>query len=444
MMSRHSTIRRLVLLVMLALVAGTVPAADGCDRLLVSGYRSSVHVYDACTGAFERQLAPRAQLTGAQAVREHEGLIYVVAEERRAVVRFRADTLAHVDDFILLPVRVGATGIDFGPDGDVYIGGYYSGSVHRFDGRTGADKGTVAGGIAGPDNGLTFGPDGRLYIPAFDSSSVERWDPASGVRDTFIPSGLGGLSRTRGILFEASGSVLVTSEGSDRVLRYRADGSFAGVVSTAVARPTGIAFDHDGALLVASYATNTVTRIDAASGTVLGTPVTANAGGLFGATFVARVADAAPAQVDAAQVGSQYWISGAGTPQGRTLDVEMQSSGGTVFGAQFDPGAIVNRRWGTLRLVFTGCDEAELTWSSSGAGSANFGQGGYRLQRLAQTEAGARCNAQGFAAAAGHGWMAGTWFGGPARSGEGLAIDVLENGAVLVAFFTHRPPLDAR
>jgi len=38
--------------------------------------------------------------------------------------------------------------------------------------------------------------------------------------------------------------------------------------------------------------------------------------------------------------------------------------------------------------------------------------------------------------------MAGTWFGGTARSGEGLFLDVFEDGTVAVAWFTHRPPLE--
>ena len=34
-------------------------------------------------------------------------------------------------------------------------------------------------------------------------------------------------------------------------------------------------------------------------------------------------------------------------------------------------------------------------------------------------------------------WVAGSWFGGAARSGEGFLIDVLEGGQAFVAWFTY-------
>jgi len=166
------------LLVALALGLGPGLASAQCGRLLVSGYESNVHVYDACTGEFQQvldQASPR-RLAGAQATRVHDGLIYVVSENTQQILRYRADDLRYVDTFITAPAGTNPTGVDLGPDGDVYVGGYASHSVLRFDGRTGAAKGVAvaarAAGLRGPDNGLRFGPDGKLYAHASTSCLV--------------------------------------------------------------------------------------------------------------------------------------------------------------------------------------------------------------------------------------------------------------------------------
>jgi subtilisin family serine protease len=148
--------------------------------------------------------------------------------------------------------------------------------------------------------------------------------------------------------------------------------------------------------------------------------------------------------VDEAQVGTQYWVTGAGIPDDRLLGVELYSATGTAFGAAFDPAALQRKRWGRLEIGFDSCDAGDLRWDSTGPDSAGFGAGGYRLQRIASTSASRRCNEQGLAAMEGSDWMAGSWYGGAARDGEGIFLDVLANGVVVVAFFTHRPAVMAR
>jgi DNA-binding beta-propeller fold protein YncE len=436
-MLRHPVL--LIAFTCLAAAGGQALAAD-CGRILVSGYGSTVHVYDACSGSFLRTLAPRAQLNGAQAIREHDGLLYVVAEGRGKVVRFDATTLDFVDEFISTAQAEGLTGIDLDSQGQAYVGAYNTGQIMRFS-TSGAFTATVATGIAGPDNGMLFGPDGQLYIPAFDGDSVLRMNPASGQLSTFIQPGAGGLLRSRGILFETTGDgILITSEGSNQVLRYRRDGSFDRVFAE-LSRPTGIAYGEGGELLVSSFNQHRVVRLDPATGAQLGELVARNAGGLNGATFIHYQAGV-PTELDVAQVGSQYWITGLGQPDGQRLQLEMSSDTGTTFGEEFDADAIVTRRWGTLTIEFTGCDAARLDWDATGPDSAGFGRGGYTLQRLIGTTVSARCNALGFANMEDSDWMAGTWYGGADRSGEGLMIDVAANGVVFVAFYTHRPQLD--
>ena len=66
------------------IVASATTSAQSCSRhLLVSGYFSNnVAIYDACNGAYLRQLEVAGRIQGAQAVRLNpaDGLIYVVSE----------------------------------------------------------------------------------------------------------------------------------------------------------------------------------------------------------------------------------------------------------------------------------------------------------------------------------------------------------------------------
>lgn len=443
-------LRRLVALLALGAILGAAPPLRAeCERVLVSGYHSTVHVYDGCSGSFLGELDSRSRLNGAQAIRERNGLLYVVAEGSNSIVRYRADSLEFVDFFVSVTGNPGITGVTFGPDGDMYLGGYNSDSVLRFDGATGAAKGEVvrrSDGANGVDNGLVFGPDGLLYVPGFDSSNVIRWNPASGRAETFIASGSGGLRRTRGILFEPDGSgLLVSSEGSGEILRYHRDGRFDRRLAQFDFGPNGMAYAADGSLLVTGFGGDRVERVHPQTGARLGTLVPFNAGGLSGATFLAIIDAPAAAEpvLDVAQIGSQYWLTGAAQPENRILDIELFSTTGTTFGPGFDPSALREKRWGSIRVAFTGCDSAEFSWQSSSADSAGFGDGGYALQRIAPTDASQRCAADGFDHSTGIDWMAGTWFGGASRSGEGLFLDVLANGVVLAAWFTHRPAAPA-
>ncbi|HEX5756079.1 MAG TPA: Ig-like domain-containing protein, partial [Arenimonas sp.] len=285
--------------------------------MLVSGYYSTVHVYDGCSGAYLRDLDPAGRLRTAQAVRLQDGLLYAVNESKGWILRYRADTLEYVDTFIDAQKWPGITGVAFGPDGDVYLGGYNSSSVERYDGHTGAYKGTAvpagAAGVAGIDNGLVFGPDGKLYVPGFDSNSVVRWDPASNRVEPFIASGSGGLYRTRGILFERDGNgLLVTSEGSKQILRYHRDGRFDRVLANMPADfgVNGIDYGPQGELLVTGYGGTAarVLRVDARSGAILGELVGLGSGGLTGATFLMHL----PEQVAAPDVGNDHFAAEAG------------------------------------------------------------------------------------------------------------------------------------
>lgn len=429
---------------LLVLLAGSLQAQCP-DMLLVSGYFSgNVHRYDACTGAFEGVLDSSGRLTGAQASQVGpDGRLYVVAELRNRIQRYDAQTLAFVDTAIQLPANFGATGIAFRGN-EIWVASYTQSLVRRFDLATGQSLGdavaTGAGGLRGADNGMTFGPDGRLYVPGYDSHSVVRHDPVGGTTATFIDARAGGLLNARGILFEPGGqSVLVSSEGNGKILRYAtSDGRFLSELASGLQNPTGMAYHPDGSLLVTNA--SGVTRFNASTGANLGLLASAASGLIGGPTYVTVLPRTEATPLDPTQIGSQYWIAGAGPMTGNVIAIEdMASSVGTAFGEDFDPAQVVRKRWGSARITFTSCTAGQFSWDSTGTDSAGFGQGSYPLQRLLPSDATRRCEAEGFDAVDDRDWVIGSWYGGAARSGEGLMLDLNTDGIAFLTWFTYRP-----
>ena len=293
----------IVVLVLAVMPAGGALAQAGCAyRLFVSGYFSGVHVYDACTGAYLRDLDPLPRIRGAQAVRlGPDGLLYVVSELSQQILRYRNDTLAFVDMFAGLPPGSNPTAVAFAPNGDVYVSGFETDEVRRYSAAgVYLDSPVPArtAGLNGPDNGMTFAPDGNLYIPSFNNSALYRHDPRTGDTTRVTPAGTPGLVRTRGILPErGTSALLITAEGSGTLLRYDPATGTTGVVRSGLATPTGIDYAPNGDLLIAS--TDRVVRLDPATGADRGTLVTVGSGGLDGSVFLAVVpiAGSVPAQV---------------------------------------------------------------------------------------------------------------------------------------------------
>ena len=93
----HPVIRLFAVIVLLAAVNQTSAACAG--RLFVSGYFSNnVHVYDACTGEFQRVLEPGSRIRGPQALRVGpDGRLWVVSEESASILRYDLATLDFVD-----------------------------------------------------------------------------------------------------------------------------------------------------------------------------------------------------------------------------------------------------------------------------------------------------------------------------------------------------------
>ncbi|QJR12660.1 hypothetical protein DSM104443_03752 [Usitatibacter rugosus] len=418
-------------------------AQSACpSRLFVSGYFTTVQVYDACTGAYLQELDSRTRLRGAQAVRlGPDGFLYVVAEEAGVIEKYDNATLAYVGSFASV-TNLGATGITWDASGTAYVSMYNTGEVRKF-GPSGAALGPAfpagASGLGGPDNGTTFGPDGNLYIPGYDSSNVVRFDPRTNQTSVAVPPFTAGITATRGLLATKDGKgMYITAELSGQLLRWDLASGSVVQLRAGLGRPTGMAYAPDGTLLVNSG--STVLKVDPATGATVSTFVTPAPAQVNGLVFlnVINKPGAAPT-VDASQVGTQYWIVGDSAFNGRVVEFNNAiSAGGTGFGADMRPSELTNKRWGSIRFELLSCDRATFTYTSTGPDSANFGTGGYPLQRLFSNEATARCQQQGIDAAD-KSWVNGQWFGGDSHSGEGFALHRRSDGTTFLAWFTYRP-----
>src|SRR3954453_21214397 len=123
---------RAFLLVLLMLLAGGASAQACPARLFVSGWSSTVHVYDACTGSYLRDLDLRSRITGAMAVRlGPDGFLYVVSEETGQILRYRNDDLTFAGVAVATGA-IGPTGLVFGPAGELYVGAFLTSEVRTY------------------------------------------------------------------------------------------------------------------------------------------------------------------------------------------------------------------------------------------------------------------------------------------------------------------------
>jgi DNA-binding beta-propeller fold protein YncE len=184
-------------------------------------------------------------------------------------------------------------GLAFGPDGNLYVSGYGSGTILRFDGHTGnplpaaGQQGAVfiaQNGLGAPI-GLKFGQDQNLYVANRDSnspfqSSILRFDGKTGAPlPAFGNTGaVFARADNSGIFhdftFDSQGNLYVDESVRNDVAMY--DGVTGEFVKTFVSpgsggldNPQGISFGPDGDLYISSVLSNNVLRYDGKTGAFL-------------------------------------------------------------------------------------------------------------------------------------------------------------------------------
>ncbi len=324
------------------------------DQLLVSSFTpAAVQAFDPDTGVHTGTLGTGSPLTGTLgSAIGPDGLLYVASEGTHEVLRFEPHTGAFVDAVVTDDPATAVdesgelrapSGVVFGPDGQLYVGSFTGDSVLRYDGRTGAFVDVfvtaASGNLNGPDAGMTFGPNGDLYVPSFWNRRVKRYDGGTGafVENAFTPAA-SGLRNPRAVLFLDDGTALVTSEGSDEVLRFDGTtGDFVAVLigddattaadeSGGLDGPSGIVRRPDGSLLVASVNTDEVKRYSAA-GAFLGDFVAQGTAGMATPVHLTQRPDTVPGCVGAPNsAGLGAALVARGTTQISANDLRLELS----------------------------------------------------------------------------------------------------------------------
>ena len=421
-----------------------------CDQLLlVSDYRgNNVKIYDACDYSYLRDLDSDGILAGPQAIAlDPNGDLVVVSETNGRLVRYHRDSLSYdrviagdrpeTPELEPTPVR-NPTGLVITPGGRMFAGSYSDQVVTEVDPATGeAIRNIVTqadSGIRGPDTGMWL-EGNRLIVPGFDSSTLveANIDEVGSSRELVAP-GAGGLNAPRTVLRQANGNLLVTSWRGNQVLEYDGEtGAFLRVVIDVFGRPTGMAFESENVLLLASDLSSDITRVQIDTGEVLGKIIGVSDGGLRTPTFI-MVLDK---RVDRLVENRAFWVVGVGDIVGTSIVIEeLNYTRQGVFGADFDPNEISLQPWGSITLDLAACDAGSLAWQAL---DPVFGDGAYDIMRVAADPDGQRCLNEGYDNVAGSDWMTGVWFGGAARAGEGLFVNVLEDGRAVVAWYTYLP-----
>jgi hypothetical protein len=199
---------------------------------------------------------------------------------------------------------VGINGIreitfDNGPSdphyGDLFVTGYHSHSVARFDWATQTYQPFVApdsGGLT-EAKGIAVGPDGNVYVTDQATSNVFRYDGATGAPlpapgqsgAIFVPVGSGGLSGVVGLAFGADGNLYLPSANTHQVLEYQgptgpSPGNFMRVFATVnnADGPHDLVFGPDGNLYASVGSTVTadyqqINRYNGSTGQPIGSGV---------------------------------------------------------------------------------------------------------------------------------------------------------------------------
>jgi streptogramin lyase len=262
--------------------------------LFVSEFTSVVR-YDQFTGAFiDVFVSPgNGGLENATGMSfGPDGNLYVASfGGSREILRYNGKTGDFIDVFVTTSSGgLGAPNdVTFGPDGNLYVadGFYGTNSILRYNGKTGdfIDVFATGGGMRNPSR-LKFGPDANLFVGNATTSDVLRYHgdtglpyPSSGNSGAIFVPGIQGPFNTA-LTFGPGGDLFVLSGATTNVLRYNGKtGEFIGTFVSNVSNGDLI-FGPDRNLYITNYLGDSVLRYNGRSGVFMDTFVSPNSGGL--------------------------------------------------------------------------------------------------------------------------------------------------------------------
>ncbi len=245
------------------------------DRMVVPGLFSGQQFFrlEATSGAVIDNLATGSgQGWALTAIIGPDGLAYVGDYTGDSIRRYNPVTGADLGVWIAAGTGGlnGPAGMQFGPDGHLYVSSNFGDQILEFD-TDGTFLGVFAsgGGLDEPDD-LIFGPDGHLYVTSFNTDEVLKFNGRDGNPMGVFASGPE-MNQPSELVFDSNGRLYVTSVANDHVARYNANGTFDTIFAVAGAtglnEPRAATFGPDGHLYVGGR--NRIVRYDGASGALI-------------------------------------------------------------------------------------------------------------------------------------------------------------------------------
>ena len=179
--------------------------------------------------------------------------MYVTGHKgKQGVLRFDADTGEYIDHFASGHGLTSPTGLDFGPDGNLYVVDFFSDRIYRFDGETGEFMDFFVSTNLHWGQDLKFGPDGNLYVISYSDGTVLRYNGTTGEFMDVFASG-GGLDGPWSFAFGPDGNLYVCGVGNKGVFRY--DGTTGQFIDIFISdgSSTGMDIGPDGNLYINNY-----------------------------------------------------------------------------------------------------------------------------------------------------------------------------------------------
>jgi uncharacterized repeat protein (TIGR03803 family) len=194
------------------------------------------------------------------------------------IARYAEGTGAYLGDFTTSSPLVSNEGVEYGPDGKLYVTEYWANRVRRFFPDGTLDP-TFSCDVPIPF-GITFDSAGNVYV-SNSGNSLYRCAPDGTAMGTV---GAGWLNAAVQPRMGPDGYIYVSNYSGQNVTRFRPDGSDPSVVVSVPGQPVGLDFAPNGDLYVSVYASNTIWRGNASQGLSLFASVPAPNGIRFSRT----------------------------------------------------------------------------------------------------------------------------------------------------------------
>jgi len=144
--------------------------------------------------------------------------------------------------------------------------------VTQFNASTGVSGGNlILGGHLTLPDGLAAGPNGNLFVSDFFSGTVQQYNPVTGAFiSTFVSAGSGGLGVPQEITFGPNGNLFVANNLGN-ILQYSGStGAFLGVFASGIGLPEDLTFGPNGNLFVSDAYLSGVKEFNGITGAFIG------------------------------------------------------------------------------------------------------------------------------------------------------------------------------